>query len=166
MIIHIPFQNSWSVKIYVLTCYKQKRNNIYCSEYGKRVWLILQWHVTNYWTHDAGTQRGSVSSRLAADSSWANALAKSALTISSSNRCPYKNSIRADDLIISANSSSCNKVVSQWMWFELHLSTYRKSSRIVYIKCRSRMDSVSCLFQNFKSRWFNVNNEWSQLWNS
>lgn len=74
--------------------------------------VTMRWN--SHWTQEAGTHRGSVSTRLAAVSSWLKATAKSALTIVSSKKWSYKNSILAEDLIMSLNSSS-------WKWnIKLH----------------------------------------------
>lgn len=62
-----------------------------------------------HWTHDAGTHRGSVSTLFTARTSCSNAVDKSAFSITSSNRCPYKKSIRSLLWSISWNSSSCNQ---------------------------------------------------------
>jgi len=48
-----------------------------------------------HWTQEAGTHRGSVSTLFTARTSCSNATDKSAFSITSSNRCPYKNSIRS-----------------------------------------------------------------------
>jgi len=61
-----------------------------------------------HWTHEAGTQRGSVSTLFTARTSCSNAADKSAFSITSSNRCPYKKSIRSLLCSISWNSSSWN----------------------------------------------------------
>jgi len=62
----------------------------------------------HHWTHEAGTQRGSVSTLFTARTSCSNAADKSAFSITSSNRCPYKKSIRSLLCSISWNSSSWN----------------------------------------------------------
>jgi hypothetical protein len=62
-----------------------------------------------HWTHEAGTHRGSVSTLFTARTSCSNAVDKSAFSITSSNRCPYKKSIRSLLCSISWNSSSWNQ---------------------------------------------------------